>query len=194
MRQDNRGITLLEVLIAVAGSVIVISAASLFINNALKSYKLAANTADFRVEAQVLMEQLSTWIMEGNYYDIDNNNGVFVIYNYPREAPEGVIEDLTEERWMRVFLCSEDERLYVQEKTGSDVPAFSDRNVTGETVEKTTKNLLSNYVRGLNVIIKEDDEGTPYKVKITLLMKSGNQEYELTDEINIRNEIYEPGT
>lgn len=217
MWKDDRGITLVEMIIAIAVSAIVLGAATLFIRNALKSYKLAEDTIDLQIEAQRLAEQLATWVMEGNYVDTvqdsESHDEVFVIYHIPREIPENPTlpagrekSDLIGKRWIRAFKC-DGNGLYMYKDEGSALDP-SDVKVKGLKCNDYSQSLLSEYVEGLTVTISKgikaaggsretDDseeaggnEVSSYKVTVTLSMKAGKQEYKFTDEINMRNAAY----
>ena len=81
-KNDNRGLTFVELIIAISISVIVLVAATLFIKNAINSYNVASDTIDSQMESQILMEQLGKWIMEGNRVKTDGD--VLLIYKIPR--------------------------------------------------------------------------------------------------------------
>lgn len=200
MRQDDRGITLVEIIIAIAASTVVILAASIFIRNALQGYGLASDAIDLQIEAQVLMEQFATWAMEGNYAlyeeyeepDVD----VLIIYNIPRKAPDSDIQDLLGERWMRVF-WRDGRRLYMyklqDDNTFDDpMPKGSNLDISAIMYDKENQHLLSNYVEDFKASVEWDSSGLPYKVTVTLSMRAGIQRYEFRDEINIRNASYVP--
>lgn len=208
MRQDDRGITLVEMIIAVAVSVIVIASVSLFIRNVVQGYGLATDAIDLQIEAQVLMEQLATWVMEGNYVDdkVMDSSGknVFVIYHIPRKMPDDLVlsgsweeSELMGERWIRIFRCDGNGKLYMYKADADSDDVFSDPTVEGSKLDgsiwtdETNWHLLSDYVEKFTVDIKPDN-GLPNKVTVTLSMKAGIQKYELTDEINIRNTSYIP--
>ena len=53
---ENRGITLVELIIAIAMSSIIIGATTLLIRTAQKDYQYTSDTADIQTETQVLME------------------------------------------------------------------------------------------------------------------------------------------
>lgn len=217
MRQDDRGITLVEIIISIAVSAIVIGAATLFIRNALKSYSYAAATVDLQIESQVLMEQFATWVMEGNYAERKTEAGtdkaVYVIYHFPRTAPEDLkipnpnIEqsDLLGKSWMRVFWFDGDGKLYtyLQENAPAAPPAETDSNYTYDALAKKAKDdgsLFCKHVDGFEVGINGLDwddwvaggSKDLHTMTVELSLKSGIQEYKLTDEINIRNAAYEP--
>lgn len=210
MRQDNRGITLVEIIVAVSVSVIVIVASSFFVRNAVQSYRLATAAIDLQIEAQVLMEQFATWIMEGNYVDDkakdSSGNEVFVIYHIPREASENLPtvwkdkeSELMGERWMRVFWF-DDRKLYMYKAGDDSGENFLNPTDAGSRLDssiwtdKSKWHLLSNYVEELTMETITDINGLPNKVTVTLTMKAGIQSYVLTDEFNIRNTSHVPVT
>lgn len=201
MRRDDRGLTLVEMIIAVTISVIVIGAAAIFIRSALRGYRMASDTINLQMESQVLMEQIATWVMEGNY--MAEKDGVLVIYHIPREAspnlPAGVdASDVTGERWMRV-IWMQDGRLYMHKVEESDdsgavLPPTSpdvDRDARVDAAWVAEENWVSDYMEGFVPVVAYDRAGAPSKVTITLSMRAGVLEYDLTDEIMPRNAAFD---
>ena len=66
MPNDHRGITLVELIIAIAISTVILGAATLFLGMAHKNYNHASAQIDLQSESQILMEQIGMWVMEGN--------------------------------------------------------------------------------------------------------------------------------
>lgn len=98
MEKDNRGITLVELIIAITISVIIVGAATLFFMTAQKSYRRAQETVHLQEETQILMEQLASWIMEGNGVKIINDAAygqVLVIYQIPRKTTTALPDGMT---------------------------------------------------------------------------------------------------
>ena len=73
VRKDDRGITFVELIIAIAVSTIILGAATLFLGTAQKNYNGASAQLDLQSESQILMEQLGMWVMEGNRVDVVDN-------------------------------------------------------------------------------------------------------------------------
>ena len=202
MGQDDRGITLIEMIIAIAAAVIVMGAAALFIRNAVRGYQQAEDMIDVQLEAQVLMEQLATWIMEGNSYEdqfgnFDPKENVFIIYHIPNEPPEGVPEDLMGEYWMRIiWWCSDTDELYMY-RTNDKATVLNTRNRPAEEKFKwndgwtVRKNLIGDYIKEFNAQPYPGNVNTTDYVNVTLVMKAGIKDYELRDEIiSVRNAAY----
>ena len=200
MRRDDRGFTLVEIIISIAVWVFVIGAAVYFMQNALSIYGHAAKAIDLQVEAQDTMEQLATWIMEGNYVQTTVNKDVLIVYHIPREATDSANQELMGECWKRVFWC-DDSKLYLYESREMDydeiVDDFRPDVTPGEDYTDSLADdgyVICNYVEGLKVGIQDFDaaagEDPPNKVSVTLTMKSKMQEYELRNEISMRNAVY----
>lgn len=199
MRQDDRGITLVEMIIAIAAAAIVIGMTTIFIQNALKSYGVAANTIDRQMDAQVLMEQIVTWVMEGNYVDSDTKVGdqdVFIIYNIPREPAAtlsaGSNPDLMGTRWMRILWRNNDGELYMVYKDTDVQDPLDDSptegaDLTSSDLDESKDNRLSDHVEEFTMI---PDTVLPNKVEVTLTMKAGIQDYEFTNNIYMRNTLH----
>ncbi len=66
MRHDNKGMSLVELILAMTMATIVMGAAMLFLRTALNTYTLADAHIDVQKEAQMNLEQIGTWLMEGN--------------------------------------------------------------------------------------------------------------------------------
>ena len=89
MKRDNRGLTLVELIIAVAMTTIIIAAATICISNAMKSYRVAHETINLQMEAHVLMEQIGVWVMEGNY----------VVTNIPGGGPNTITKNAVDDKY-----------------------------------------------------------------------------------------------
>lgn len=187
IREDNRGITLMELIIAITIAVIVMGAATLFIRTAIKSYDTASETIDLQMESQIVMEQISTWIMEGNKVKIVNGNNL-VIYQIPRKLdvaklPSGVAvpsQDASK-RIIGVY----DGKLYMKVVDSiSDVEADTDVGIT--SADAVVENCIGEYVTDFGPSLISDKEN---EVNIDIKLEKGTQEYKLTNQIKIRNEL-----
>ena len=86
VQKDNRGITLIELIIAIAISTIIVGAATFLLSTAQKNYSSASATIDLQSEAQILMEQMGTWIMEGNRVEVNAAGDKLTVYQIPRKV------------------------------------------------------------------------------------------------------------
>ena len=209
MRQDNRGMTLLELIIAITISTLIMGAVTLVLQNALKSYKTASAAVDLQMESHVLVEQLSSWIMEGNLVEVTDDN-VLVIYNVPRQVradrlppgttldasgrvipttfPDGVTPN-PEMKATKRMIWLKDGSLYMLLEEGITDP-YSDTTNKANLVnnESENRNCISEFASSFIPKWNADNE----TLSVTMTLKSGTQEYTTMDVISMRNILSTP--
>lgn len=220
MKRDNRGLTLMELIIAIAMSTIIMGAAIMFISNALRSYRVASATIDLQMEAHVVMEQLGVWIMEGNYVVTEDDGTAkdtvlrqyaggrkgLVVYCRPRPIDDSILPTGTtvNENGRVVAAASpgpgatptkrviwlENDGLYMLQETFGGEPEDDFSSYMIPADAAERKNCISPYVREFDY--EWDNDRETYIV--TLKLQSGTQEYTLRDEINMRNSYVAPST
>ena len=189
VQKDNRGITLIELIIAIAISTIIVGAATFLLSTAQKNYSSASATIDLQSEAQILMEQMGTWIMEGNRVEV-NAGDKLTVYQIPRKVttnrPTGA-EALKTDASKRVFWLSNKlngkTMLYMKKFDGIADPDHDTTDVTDS--DATLDNCIGEYVTGFTVAKSTSDA----KVTITLELKQGKQKYSITNEFKLRNAL-----
>lgn len=119
---DNKGLSLVELVIAIAMSSIVLGASAMFLYNANKSYHAAEFSIDVQMEAQILMEQMGNWVMESNKIYVSPSGDVLVLYSIPRNNDKNLSEIYPESfssysaddnKATRRIIFSEGSRLYM---------------------------------------------------------------------------------
>lgn len=180
---NNRGMTFVELLIAAAMSAIIVTAVTMFIGNAHKSYQNASESVNLQMESQILMEQLGTWIMEGNRVEV--NGSVLTIYDIPRRIttplPAGEVYD---DKASKRVVWIADGKLYMKVFTHIADPDTDTSSVGAEDAKE--ENCIGIYVTGFTPSL---DAAEPAKVEIKLKLEQGKQKYEVENEIMVRNEI-----
>lgn len=206
IRQNNRGLSLVELIIAVTVSLIVLGAVTLFMYSAQKSYKLAAETIDLQVEAQLLMEQLGNWIMESNHVEVvtDAATGVIgeilVLYDIPQNngkaeadwVPSGYTAGDTSAA--KRIIWAKDGKLYMKKITGianaaAEIDTFPYVGYSINFAEESEKdeNLIGELVQ--QCVIGYDKTNAPNKVSVELILKRGNLSYNLKNSFKVRNRM-----
>lgn len=71
-RMDNKGFTLVELMISMAISVIVIASIAYFMNYSSKNYKSANDEVILQTEAQAILNQLNDLIIEASNVKFDD--------------------------------------------------------------------------------------------------------------------------
>lgn len=220
MKRDNRGLTLMELIIAIAMSTIIMAAAIMFISNALRSYRVASATIDLQMESHVVMEQLGVWVMEGNYVVTEDDGTAkdtvlrqsaggrkaLVVYCRPRPIDTSILPTgTTVNEDGRVVAATspgpgataykrviwlEDDGLYMVQETVSGEPEADFAGYMLPADAADRKNCISPYVRGFDYEWDNDKE----TYIVTIKLQAGTQEYTLRDEINMRNSYVAPST
>ena len=191
VQKDNRGITLIELIIAIAISTIIVGAATFLLSTAQKNYSSASASVDLQSEAQILMEQMGTWIMEGNRVDVNATGDKLTVYQIPRKVttnrPTGA-EALKTDASKRVFWLSNKlngkTMLYMKKFDGIADPDHDTTDVTDS--DATLDNCIGEYVTGFMVV---KDTSSDAKVTITLELRQGKQKYSITNEFKLRNAL-----
>ena len=114
---NNKGLTLVELIIAITMATMVIAAATVFLYNAERSYRISQYSVDLQMEAQVLMEQMSNWVLESNYMKTMNGGKALVLYQVPQEKyaySSGAVEPITTTvPCQRTIIYERDGKLYI---------------------------------------------------------------------------------
>ncbi|MCI6690858.1 MAG: prepilin-type N-terminal cleavage/methylation domain-containing protein, partial [Clostridiaceae bacterium] len=160
MQKDHRGITLVELLIAMAISAVIMAAAAFFLMTAQKNYREAAASADVQSETQILMGQIGTWIMEGNRIKIESVAGGTVqnkltVYQIPERVTAA------DPASKRVIWLSADGKLYMKKFDGIADPDADLTDIAPGT-DEVKANCIGEYVTGFTV------SKTEAKVTVTL--------------------------
>ena len=189
MRKDNRGITFVELIIAMAISVIIVGAATVFIGTASKGYQNASDNIDIQTDTQMLMEQVGTWTMEGNGIKVYPK--MLVIYYIPRQVdasklPTGVTPPpATAEK--RV-IWQNNGKLYMQKIAG--VVDWKTDTTSASSLTENDTNCIGDYVQDFTPTLTYDPDvkNSDPEVEISVSMKRGKASYDLKNKFILRNE------
>lgn len=171
--RNNKGFTLIEIVIAVGISGILLGAIGFFLMTGSRTYQIAKDATDIQAEAQVLVSQLKDRILECNYtedYNTDGNH-LFTLYS--------ISEDTNKIEKKEVFwLDTSEGKLYYYELEGAAAAGMP-------TLGKEESRLFAEYVKELSV--KRAD--TVVEVSVTL--EKGSRSYQLKEEVKLRNKLVE---
>lgn len=212
---NNRGITFVELLIAIAISTIIMGAATLFLGAAHKNYNHATAQIDLQSESQILMEQMSMWVMEGNRVEIDKADPKkLVVYQIPSyilksDLPEGtsasmvVIDDTgwegktPEEKQQEIdkqlkvtkrifWVSSSGRRLYMKKIEGR----YADvKTATVSSKDETQEACIGEYVTEFTPTVNTDASGETASVSLSIEMQYMKQNYKIQNEFKVRNAL-----
>ncbi len=173
MRLNNKGITLVELIIAIAASTIIFGAAMIFMASAHRGYNTASTEINLQTESQVLVEQISEWVMEGNKIEIDATNHKLIVYRIDSisiaASPTGI---------KRVIWLGSGGKLYMKR--------FTDISLDVTTADEIIDNCIGEYVTDFTPGYDLSDND---KVTINMKLKIGTNEHEINDTFKVRNAI-----
>jgi len=188
MKLNSKGFSLVELMIAMAICTVILGATTIFMSNAQKSYRVAEETIDLQKESQILMEQLSGWVMEANHIEQDGN--LTILYSIPRNngrtdswfaAGGGYTADRTASKrviWMY------NNNLYMKTTTGI-TDASADSTAINMSTDSIDDNLIAEYVTLFDV---NYDVSKPNQFSVSIGMKEGSQTYQLDNDFMMLNE------
>ena len=190
MNRDQRGITFIELMIAIAISSIIMVAATVFLGAAHKNYNNASAQIDLQSESQILMEQIGMWVMEGNRVEAldpstSGAQGGIVIYRIPRktsvEKPNGVAAPEPASKRV-IWLSASGKKLYT--KTADVADPEKDTTVIAANVDEVQQNLLGEYVTAFTGTV---DASSQASVTVSFKMQYLKQNYEIQNMFKLRN-------
>lgn len=189
MNRDQRGITFIELMIAIAISSIIMVAATMFLGAAHKNYNNASAQIDLQSESQILMEQIGMWVMEGNRVETldPSTSGAqgIVIYRIPRkpsvENPNGAATPEPASKRV-IWISASGKKLYT--KTAAVADPEKDTTVIAADVDEVQQNLLGEYVTVFTGMV---DASSQASVTVSFQMEYLKQKYEIQNVFKLRN-------
>lgn len=185
LRKDQRGITFVELLIAIAISAIIFGAATYFLGSAHKGYNYASASIDLQSESQVLMEQIGMWVMEGNRIEVSPGGDKIQIYQIPRKVttalPDGVPAYDTKATKRVIWISGG--TLYTKQ-IGNIDDADSDTTDVSSS-DEMQEHCIGEYVSSFSATVSAGGA----KVTIVLELKEGTQTYKIEDDFKVRNKV-----
>lgn len=207
---NNKGLSLVELIIAISISTIILGAAAMFLYNAEKTYRTAECSIDLQMEAQILMEQMGNWVMESNKIYASPDEKVLVLYYIPRNNskdlstiyPDGFSYDADENKAYKRILFAEGGRMYMKTETGIEdaesefaglvSPVGSPVPLYTVATDAVDENCIGEFVNTFKVMIPSGaDRSKLTSVGVYIAMKESKQSYALSNSFSIRNGLHE---
>ncbi|MBP5265474.1 MAG: prepilin-type N-terminal cleavage/methylation domain-containing protein [Lachnospiraceae bacterium] len=209
---NNKGLTLVELVIAIGMSTIVIGAATLFLYNAERSYRISQYSVDLQMESQILMEQLSNWVMESNRIEIADGGTALVLYRMPTSklvytSGEPIVDSGM--LYYRTIVYCRGGKLYAKFDESGDPAAFNTEIEAGgyalydclqPSATLDPEDIIGEHVQYLDLYVPNGaDASNLNAVEIKLSLKEGNQNtqaqsYIVSDVFSLRNSVYKVPT
>ncbi|SHJ61512.1 Type IV pilin N-term methylation site GFxxxE [Anaerocolumna jejuensis DSM 15929] len=182
---NNRGISLIELIIGMAITSIIIAAIILFMSAGSRGYQAAQCEISLQTEAQTTMNRIRDCVLEGNNIRYDSTNAVLTIYHSSGNGAAAA--DTMEIIWFN----GSDHNLYLYRTTAGEKNSVLADISRGSVTED---NLMGEYVKDF-WILPEDGftydgtgaSGTTLTVGLQLEYKG--REYKLEEDMKLRNRI-----
>lgn len=163
---DNKGMSLVELIISMAVTAIILSIIIMIISVASNSFRRTSNEVNLQMEAQIAINQLSTLIMEAS--DIENSTN---------PVPVGCVakyiicnDGIGANYYSVVFINN---KLYLASKTT--------RDAVDAVVPTDADNLLAEYVSGFAIALP--NKTATIDISFTL----GKETYSVSKKVKLRN-------
>lgn len=167
---DNKGMTLIELIISIAISSIVVLMIVSFIDGASETFRRANNEVNLQMEAQTALNQLNNLAMEAK--------NIIETEPLASEDKRYIIESNTD--FYTVILVKSDKKIYLVHKSKSDSTIEDAKTVLYNEAE----HLLTEYVKDLTISTIDEKK----VVTITLTLSLGEEkDYKVNKKVRLRN-------
>ncbi len=183
--KSDKGITLVEILIAAAIATIIIGTAGVFVTRSIQYYRIAKASLSMQYETQVIMEQVGEWVQEADRVEVltgASGTDVLILWDLPTTTTADEADDLyVPTATKRAIWVSKSGMLYTQSwEVGEDV---IDGSTDSTALEAIDENLIGEYVTQFEVSV------TDTVVSIALTMSSDDIDYSTKDSFALRNVV-----
>ncbi|MDO5521451.1 MAG: prepilin-type N-terminal cleavage/methylation domain-containing protein [bacterium] len=185
---DNKGISLIEVVVSLAILGIVVACVGTFLNVGMNTSTTATNIASVQKEAQIVQNQVQSWIMGTNkgiacYKDQTNFDYVAAIYHTGQNASDQYVQ--------LIYYREKEQRLYYhklmtdESTTGSLEDIINDANAI-EAAADWESYLLSSFVTDINLDTTQIENQV---VSFTIDYAVKGKTYHVSNTIKLRNVV-----
>ena len=181
LKLNDKGVTLVELIIAIAVSTIVIAMVITFLTAGTKSYTSANDEVSLQMESQTVMNQLEDMIMGSYWTEIRTVEVVDAIVNVK------ALIIYNEENIDVIYWDREAEKLYlVDEQTFDTIRNLSSISYTDE------ENLMAVYVKEIEIPTNEDDILAKKGLQLVITFENDSNINSIVRNITFRNGLKIP--
>ncbi len=162
--RDNRGTSLVELVIAMAIAAVVISMIMFFINVAAKSFRKTSEEVNLQMEAQTTVNQISNLAMEAKAMEVLAAAGESrYIFHYNNNE------------FCTIIFTDGEKKLYQVSTTDLEQAKTATYNMQ--------QNFLAEYVQSLEISVNSTNQSVTIDLKLAL----GKDEYQIKKTVKMRN-------
>ena len=187
MKMDNKGFSVIELLITTVLFSTVALAVTFFITTGMNTCNVAQNYINLQMESQIIINQLSNFTIEGNDVSFSGdgtNNGTYHIY---------FVDKNTKDTKREAIICfvAKQKKLFYYELDPTLAPPIADIKEEISKAEDITQDVVITYgeLLGENVSffeIKTDKK--PY-IEMNLTLEYDDNKYQTQESVTLRNKV-----
>lgn len=175
MTHNNKGLSLIEIIVAIAVGSIVLAAVMLLIVQGVKSYRTQSTKASLQNDANIALNQMGDNIMEGTCLNVSNVTGADgSIYTSYFQIKDNVY-----------YVYEPDEKILYQSETAKKDASSS---VLCENVEDFVVNILD-----YSIIVGEDNKilgmANPIQLRVSIKVAKLGESRETVRTVSMRNDL-----
>lgn len=190
LRQDERGFTLVELLIAMGMFSLVMIAILVFMTSGSKSYGYSSGELNMQMESQMMINQVRDMVYDSNYAEYQPSKQALILYKLsipPRETEAVTGKVIVKVKLSNILkkrvIYYRDKRLYYQEVEPSD-PTDPSTNDVAPTYPTDSEHLLCDFVKDFDASVI----GTTGDIQFQANLKNAlNNHYDLDEKISMRS-------
>lgn len=184
IKLNNKGLSLIELLIALAISSVILGAVAMLVTNGVSGYNKQTTTSTLQDDANLTMNHITNAIMEANTIDLvqteDGSNTYTFVTHDESETTTGITSN-------KYILNEDTGTLYVADIDGNLASASPlCTNVERFQVQLTRDSIITSGGAGVNRVVQIGDV---VQFKVTITLKVNNIEREVTRYTNVRNKL-----
>ena len=187
MKMDNKGFSVIELLVTTVLFSTVALAVTFFITTGMNTCNVAQNYINLQMESQIIINQLSNFTIEGNDVSFSGdgtNNGTYHIY---------FVDKNTKDTKREAIICfvAKQKKLFYYELDPTLAPPIADIKEEISKAEDITQDVVITHgeLLGENVSffeIKTDKK--PY-IEMNLTLEYDDNKYQTQESVTLRNKV-----
>lgn len=188
-KMNNKGMSLVELIISMAITVILLGAISFLITTGIKNYQISENQITLQLEAQSIINEMLDRMREGNNILYDSTNQTITIYHLKDESTLSSMDPIE-----IIWLDSAKRNLYY----------FNDVTLNNRVTElgslTADKNKwMGEYIKSMTVTLSDDSTKDQFRsndtgggkatIEVKLELERGGDTYTSVGKVKLRNRI-----
>lgn len=184
LKENNKGVSLVEILVALAVGTIVLSAVTLLVSQSIKSYKNQTTTSKLQNDANITINQIEESVMEATE--------IIILSEGTTQESDSDVEYFGTKGNIAYRYDGGEQRLYLSNGTDKGKTGYTEsllcENVTGFKVRVIASSIMYEGVDAdVNRVVFGINK--PVRISVSLTLEKDDKIREVSKESNVRNTI-----